>query len=67
MSGRNDYEIRYKAIRPHQGGIGFNKLERQYVVATLSTHHRRVFIRHEGKLVKSFPFPIPGPIIKPLL
>jgi len=43
------------------------KLERQYVVAALSTHHRRVFIRHEGKLVKSFPFPIPGPIIKPLL
>ena len=43
------------------------KLERQYVVATLSTHHRGVFIRHEGKLVKSFPFPIPGPIIKPLL
>ena len=58
-----------------QGYIEFNgaeyfirrKLERQYVVATLSTHHRRVFIRHEGKLVKSFPFPIPGPIIKPLL
>jgi hypothetical protein len=36
-------------------------------VATLSTHHRRVFIRYEGKIVKSFPFPIPGPIIKPLL
>jgi hypothetical protein len=36
-------------------------------VATLSTHHRRVFIKHEGNLVKSFPFPLPGPLIEPLL
>jgi len=27
------------------------KLERQYVVATPSTHHRRAFIKQEGKLV----------------
>jgi hypothetical protein len=42
------------------------KLERQYVVATLSTHHRRVFIKHEGKLIKSVPFPFTGRIIDPL-
>jgi transposase len=42
------------------------KLEREYVVATLSTHHRRVFIKHEGKLIKSIPFPFQGKIIVPL-
>ena len=42
------------------------KLERQYVVATLSTHHRRVFVKHEGKLIKSFPFPFEGSLVKPL-
>ena len=42
------------------------KLERQYVVATLSTYHRRVFIKHEGKLIKSIPFPLKGKIVEPL-
>ncbi len=42
------------------------KLERQYVVATLSTHHKRVFIKHEGKLIKSAPFPYVGKPIDPL-
>ncbi|MGB7295934.1 MAG: helix-turn-helix domain-containing protein [Candidatus Aminicenantales bacterium] len=42
------------------------KLERQYVVATLSTHHRTVYIKHDGKLVKTLPFPFTGRIIKPL-
>jgi hypothetical protein len=42
------------------------KLERQYVVATLSTHHRRVFIKHEGRLIKSVPFPFTGSVINPL-
>ena len=42
------------------------KLERQYVVATLSTHHRLVFIKHEGQLVKSVPFPFTGHVIEPL-
>ena len=42
------------------------KLERQYVVATLSTHHRRVFIKHEGKLIKSVSFPFTGRVIDPL-
>jgi hypothetical protein len=56
------------------GSIEFNgaeyfirrKLERQYVVATLSTHHRRVFIKYEGKLLKSVPFPFTGTVIDPL-
>jgi hypothetical protein len=43
------------------------KLERQYVVATLSTHHRRVFIKYEGKLIKSVPFPFTGTVIDPLI
>jgi hypothetical protein len=42
------------------------KLERQYVVATLSTHHKRVFIKHEGRLIKSVPFPYVGKPIEPL-
>ena len=42
------------------------KLEWQYVVATLSTHHKRVFIKHEGKLIKSVPFPYVGKPIDPL-
>jgi hypothetical protein len=42
------------------------KLERQYVVATLSVHHRRVFVKHEGKLVKVIPFPFTGQVIKPI-
>ncbi|MBE3101203.1 MAG: helix-turn-helix domain-containing protein [Firmicutes bacterium] len=29
MSGRNDYEIRYKAIQLRQGGIGFNDVLRR--------------------------------------
>jgi len=56
------------------GSIEFNgaayfirrKLERQYVVATLSAHHRRVFIKHEGKVIKSVPFPFTGTVIDPL-
>jgi transposase len=42
------------------------KLERQYVVATRSTHHRTVYIKHDGKLVKTLPFPFTGRIVKPL-
>lgn len=57
-----------------RGSIEFNgaeyvirrKLERQYVVATLSTHHRRVFVKHEGKLIKSIPFPFTGKVMEPL-
>ena len=58
-----------------QGRIEFNgasyyisrKFEHQYVVATLSTHHRRVFITAEGQHVKSIPFPFVGQVVEPLL
>ncbi|MBN2265411.1 MAG: helix-turn-helix domain containing protein, partial [Candidatus Aminicenantes bacterium] len=58
-----------------QGRIEFNgasyyvgrALEHQYVVATLSTHHRRVFITAEGRHVKSIPFPFVGQVVEPLL
>jgi hypothetical protein len=43
------------------------KLGRQYVVATLSTHHRRVFIKYEGKLIKTIPYPFKGKVIDPLI
>lgn len=39
----------------------------QYVVATLSTHYRRVFIKSEGKLIKSVPFPFTGTVNDPLV
>jgi len=42
------------------------KLERQYVVATLSTYHRRVFIKHEGKVIKTFPFSFVGKVVDPI-
>jgi hypothetical protein len=42
------------------------KLEHQYVIATLSTHHRRIYIRHEAKLIKSIPFPFMGKVTKTL-
>jgi hypothetical protein len=42
------------------------KLEHQYVVATLSTHHRRIFIKADGKLVKSIAFPFVGQVVEPL-
>jgi hypothetical protein len=57
-----------------RGRIEFNgaeyfvgrKLGHQYVVATLSTYHRRVLIRHDEKLIKSIPFPFMGKVIKTL-
>jgi hypothetical protein len=42
------------------------KLERQYVMATLSTYHRRVFIKYEGKVIKTFPFPFVGKVVDPI-
>ena len=43
------------------------KLEGQYVVATIVTHKKRLVIKQEGKVIKSFPFPIKGSIIASLL
>jgi len=62
-----------RAVDAH-GCIEFNgaeyfirrKLERPYVVATLSTHHRRVFIKYDGKVIKTFPFPFIGKVVDPI-
>jgi hypothetical protein len=62
-----------RKVDPH-GCIEFNgaeyfisrKLERQYVVATLSTHHRRVFVKFEGKIIKTIPFPFVGKVVDPI-
>lgn len=42
------------------------RLERQYVVATLSTHHRRVFVKFEDKVIKMFSFPFVGKTVDPI-
>jgi transposase len=43
------------------------KLEGQYVVATIFTHRKRLVVKQENKIIKSFSFPIKGCIITPLL
>jgi len=43
------------------------KLERQYVIATIFTHSKKLVIKHENKIIKSFTFPIKGHIINPVL
>lgn len=43
------------------------KLEGQYVIATIFTHRRRLVIKQENKIIKSFSFPVDGSIIAPLL
>lgn len=43
------------------------KLEGQYVVATIFTHRKRLVVKQDNKIIKSFSFPIKGHIIAPLL
>jgi len=43
------------------------KLEGQYVIATIFTHRKRLFVKQENKIIKSFSFPIKGHIVVPLL
>ncbi len=43
------------------------KLERQYVVATIFTYRKKLVVKHENKIIKSFAFPIKGLIINPVL
>ncbi len=43
------------------------KLERQYVVATIFTYRKKLVVKHENKIIKSFAFPIKGHIINPVL
>ena len=42
-------------------------LERQYVVATIFTHRKRLVVKQDNKIIKSFSFPIKGHIIASLL
>jgi hypothetical protein len=35
-------------------------------VATLSTYHRRVFVKFENKVIKTFPFPFVGKAFDPI-
>ena len=43
------------------------KLERQYVVATIFTHRKRLVVKQDNRIIKSFSFPIEGHIVAPLL
>jgi len=41
------------------------KLEGQYVVATIFPHRKRLVVKQENKIIKSFSFPIKGRLITP--
>ncbi|PIU46013.1 MAG: hypothetical protein COS95_00770 [Ignavibacteriales bacterium CG07_land_8_20_14_0_80_59_12] len=43
------------------------KLERQYVTATIFTHRKRLVVKQDNRIIKSFSFPIRGHIVAPLL
>src|SRR3990172_2552532 len=43
------------------------KLEGQYIIATVFTHKKRLVVKQERKIIKSFFFPIKGHIVSPLL
>lgn len=43
------------------------KLEGQYVIATIFTHRKRLVVKQENRVIKSFSFPVKGHIIAPLL
>ncbi len=43
------------------------KLEGQYVISTIFTHRRKLVIKQDNKIIKSFPFPIKNRIDAPLL
>ena len=43
------------------------KLEGQYVIATIFTHRKRLVVKQENRIIKSFSFPIKGHIVSPLL
>ena len=43
------------------------KLEGQYVIATIFTYRKRLFVKQGNKIIKSFSFPIKGHIVVPLL
>lgn len=43
------------------------KLERQYVIATIFTHRKRLVVKEDNKIIKSFSFPIKGHVVSPTL
>ena len=43
------------------------RLEGQYVVATIFTHRKRLVVKQDNRIIKSFSFPIKGHIVVPLL
>jgi len=43
------------------------KLEGQYVIATIFTHRKRLVVKQDNKIIKSFSFPIKGHVVDPLL
>jgi putative transposase len=43
------------------------KLEGQYVIATIFTYRKRLVVKQDNKIIKSFSFPIKDHIIAPLL
>lgn len=43
------------------------KLEGQYVVATIFTQRKKLVVKHENKIIKTFSFPIKGHIVDSLL
>ncbi|HDH53580.1 MAG TPA: hypothetical protein ENH24_03750 [Nitrospirae bacterium] len=43
------------------------KLEGQYVIATIFTHRRKLVVKQDKDIIKSFPFPIKDKIVAPLL
>ena len=43
------------------------KLEGQYVTATIFTHRKRLVVKQDNKVIKSFSFPIKGHTVSPLL
>jgi len=43
------------------------KLEGQYVIATIFTQRKRLVVKQDNRVIKSFSFPIKGHIVNPLL
>lgn len=43
------------------------KFEGQYVIATIFTHRKRLVVKQDNKIIKSFSFPIEGHIVSPIL
>ena len=75
MSGRNDYEIRYKAIQLHQGGIGFNDVLRRvrrscfWLTKWLQRYreHGLAGLRDQSRAPKRIHNSTPEPLVRKIL